>query len=112
MPLRDRENERPGLRVVVSADRCDAIGGLAKYYAGLSGVVVSTTPDGGVNIRLDEPSAERWYAERMAEWEADQHSVWSALRAKPKPERRTELLIFSGVVQVICEPGATPAERK
>jgi hypothetical protein len=102
MPLRNPEMEEQGLSVEVSAELCDAVGGLAKSCAGLSGVVIGSTNDGCSVIQLTETSAERRYRSKLAEWERDQHSVWSALRARPKPEYENILTVFSGVLKRRC----------
>jgi hypothetical protein len=91
--------EEQGLRVEVSTELCDAIGGLAKSCAGLSGVVIGSTDDGCAIIQLTEASAERRYASKIAEWEYDQHSVWSALRERLKPKYENILTVFSGVLK-------------
>jgi hypothetical protein len=99
MPLRNRAMEQVGLSVEVSAELCDTIGGFAKRCAGLSGVVIGATDDGCSIIHLDKSSADAWYQSKLTEWERDQRSIWSAVRARRKPGRVTRLTVFSGVLK-------------
>lgn len=100
--LRERSMEAVGLHVHIDAAKCKMLD-RAGHWAGLSGVVIGHTDDGCSIIQLDEASVEDLYQRKHGEWEQDQRSIWSAVRARPEPQRERTFTVFSGTLSEVVE---------